>query len=243
MRWHVAVIMLLIACGCSSSPPPIKGRSALRVRIVAQPKAGYAFDVDSDDDVYGGGTSMGLSSSGAFARVDYHKLKNVVIWVKPVNDNAAVTAPDAVIKLTGKPDAKKIPVIATGIGGRIVLHNDSGQRQDVYGLHDIQNTNITLGEINPGEQRAVVVNQPGVYSIFSDLYDQPIATLFVAPAVHVAVGRSGRNITFANLLPGQYTVACWHPRLPGSRQIVELRPDTTKTVSLKVSVNTLAASR
>lgn len=232
----------MLVVGCSSTPPMQAGASGLRVWIVAQPKAGFAYDNTYGSDAYYGGASSNAASTGKFALVDYRKLHGVVIWAKPVAGESGA-APDAVVEVTGAPDERSGPIIATGPGGRIVVHNTTGEAHDIYGLHDTQDAGFDIGAIAAGETGEATVTVPGIYEVLSDSYDEPIARLFVAPSGYVAVGRSGRNVTFMDLPPGKYQVACWHRRLPGSQRTVELAPDQLQTVSLKVTVNALAASR
>ena len=229
MRWIALAIVALAAVACSSTPPIVEGQSALRVWIVAQPKTGYAFDNGGSGDAYYGESSTAAPSSGSYALVDYRKLENVVVWAQPAGaTNAAGAAPPVSIDIAGAPDGGDTPVFATGTGGSVTIRNQSGTTMDVYALHENDDdAGFDLGEITP----------------VSNDHDQPIAQLFVASSSAVAVGRSGRNVRFANLAPGRYEVACGHPRLPGSRRVVELAPGEQTTVSLKVTVNALAASR
>ncbi len=245
MRWIALAIVALAAVACSSTPPIVEGQSALRVWIVAQPKTGYAFDNGGSGDAYYGESSTAAPSSGSYALVDYRKLENVVVWAQPAGaTNAAGAAPPVSIDIAGAPDGGDTPVFATGTGGSVTIRNQSGTTMDVYALHENDDdAGFDLGEITPGSEASATVDKPGIYEVLSNDHDQPIAQLFVASSSAVAVGRSGRNVRFANLAPGRYEVACGHPRLPGSRRVVELAPGEQTTVSLKVTVNALAASR
>src|SRR5207249_1712995 len=73
----------LLAClaGCQSMPQPSPGMSALRVNVIAEPKSGYkSTDSVSAYDNIGSSPSLG---EGAYERVNYSALDEIVVWAEP----------------------------------------------------------------------------------------------------------------------------------------------------------------
>src|SRR6266576_2204290 len=76
--------LLVMLCGCqSSTPPPQAGMAAVRIRVMAEPKAGFT---SPDDRVKTyDAPAKRTSATGDFETVDYSALKEIVVWVEPVS--------------------------------------------------------------------------------------------------------------------------------------------------------------
>jgi len=84
-----------------------------------------------------------------------------------------------------------------------------------------------------------VIQEPGLVELISDASDDPIYRIFVAPSQLVQICDSRARPLFNDLAPGEYKVTCWHPRLPGSSQQVQLASGRLTTATLSVGVNSL----
>src|SRR5260221_13028999 len=99
----IASLGLMLA-GCqSSSPPPASGMSSLRVRVMAEPKAGYSSPADRVQ-VYDAPAKR-TNATGDFETVDYSALREIVVWLEPMSAADAKPPPaPALIEIdAGKP--------------------------------------------------------------------------------------------------------------------------------------------
>src|SRR5437879_4802155 len=77
----VMAFCLAAMAGCQSAPKPSPGMASLRVKLIAEPKQGFADDRPSMYD-YGGAGPRDLGK-GAFELVDYAELGDIVVWAEP----------------------------------------------------------------------------------------------------------------------------------------------------------------
>jgi hypothetical protein len=120
---------------------------------------------------------------------------------------------------------------AVGVGGALVVHNESGAAHVLSAP--------TLGfvrRIEPGEALELSLPQPGEQSLL--LLDVPRSevSLFVASGPFAVVAADGRY-ELAGLAPGRHQLQAWHPRFPPARTFVELAPDSIVQVDLELGVD------
>lgn len=237
-----SICVAFVSVGCSAPVRIAPGLSALRVKIIAEPKTGYrmpsrasvggAYDSDYD-------SSASTGDGTQFERVNYRALEDVVVWIEP----------ESHVQLSPLPSSINVPVaphsgrstspsvFACGTGATVIFSNRSRSAESVYSLSDPND--FDLGTIAPTEQAVFSPRAPGLIEVLTDSSDDPVAIVYVAPTNHVQRVTSGKAAVFNNLPPGRYRVSCWHPRLPGASADVILVADILTETTLTVSVNLL----
>ncbi len=141
----------------------------------------------------------------------------------------AVTAVIDQIDRTFVPDVVVIPV-----GSRVTFPNSDSISHQVYSFSPIRKFQLPLyrGKAHPPVQ----FDQPGVATLGCNIHDEMRAYVVVTDGQHY--GRSdGRGVWRApDVVPGEYTLRIWHPRLrePGGLTERVLRIGDAAATSLVV---------
>ncbi|HEY2588669.1 MAG TPA: carboxypeptidase-like regulatory domain-containing protein [Tepidisphaeraceae bacterium] len=233
-------LAMALLTGCQAGPHP--GLAALKVTARAEPKQGVPMQ-SSEVGVYDRPASSHYGGGGgAFEKVDYASLANIVVWIQPAGATpttmpaGAPPGPPVRIDVGDKPSGDD-KVIGAGVGQQLIFVNRTARAMTIYSVSD--GNDFDLGRVPPGGERNYVVHSPGLIEVLTDSSDQPLARVYAAPNSHVAVTHSGGEVTFNDLPPGQYRVLSWHPRLPGSEATVDLRPNQVQSMTITVGVNAL----
>jgi hypothetical protein len=245
----LASAVLLAGCegeAPNEAAPAIRpGLTAVQIEVVARPKSGYQASPDSAYD-----------SSGApdprYATVNYSRLANVIVWLEPDGQAGAQSEPTTAIR---------IPLARPGGSGRtswyvayadtaVILQNASRAPDRFYSVSD--GNPFDTGELAGNAEATVVLHRIAshveqdsrdataqVVEVFSTQWDEPVAGIVVAPTNWAASTRSGQTVTFTNLPPGNFRVVCWHPRLPGAEQRIQLRPNEMTRTQISIGVDSL----
>ena len=225
----------ILAClaGCQSMPQPSPGMAALRVNVIAEPKSGYkSADSVSVYDNIGSSPSLG---EGAYERVNYSALDEIVVWAEPSGAGGGSRATATIDVNAAKPSRNVDRAVA--IGQRIVLRNQGTKPANIYSVSD--GNEFDLGTIPAGGAGEYTIKSAGVIEILCLGAKEPVALIYAAPTGWVSLTRSGKSVDFNDLPPGQCRVFSWHPRLPGSETSVLLSPNQVGTASIRVGVNAL----
>jgi hypothetical protein len=132
-------------------------------------------------------------------------------------------------------------VSVAGVGGELTVRNTTGRAMNVY-LRADDGKLTEIGAVPPGGSKSAPLKSPGSLTLFRETgqaEDERIADIYVAPTSWVRKTLSGETISFAPLPPGRYTLAVWHPRLPGTQQSVMVSAGGYTLVSVTIGVNPL----
>jgi len=229
--------LAIVAAGCqsSSSSPPASGMSSLRVRVVAEPKAGYSAPADRVQ-VYDAPTKR-TNATGDFETVDYSGLKEIVVWLEPMSGSAAKSpSTAAAIEVDARKPAAGLTT-AVAVGQQLMVHNNGAAAGNLYSVSD--GNDFNLGSIAPGATATFTARSEGLIEILNARLKDPVALVYAAPSPWVSLAKSGGTVEFNNVPPGQYRIVSWHPRLPGSQTMVTLAANQAGSATIKVGVNTL----
>ena len=233
-RWLIAI--LLLPAGCQNAAQPvatIPGLATLRVHVVAEPKAGAP---RSDATLSSFDTPM-QKNTGAFTKVDYADLSQIVVWLQPGDDSiVGGKRPPVELSLRDPAPVDSVTAVAS-VGQQVIFKNATGNPQTFYSVSD--GNNFNLGSVGPGATAQFTVKSAGTIEVLSESSTDPLAVLETAATPWIKLTRAGDGVTFSNVMPGAYTVVSWHPRLPGSQTQVQLSPDHTADVQVRVGVNAL----
>jgi hypothetical protein len=249
-----AVLLVLVFNGCAQTSPPLSpGTSSLRVTVLAQPKSTRAaannhvlvYDVQPGFGYAADGGTFGAQQQppqNDYAKVDYTSLDDVVIWLEPVDRNAATASPAPPPPITVDVDPTKAVdpddlSAAVAVGQHVVFHNRGSRAGSVYSVSD--GNEFHLGTVPPDGRGEYVARSPGLIEVVTTSLTDPIATLYAAPTPWVRRVHGGQTITFNDLPPGRYCIVSWHPRLPGHEATVNLTADRTTDASIIVGVHGL----
>ena len=233
----------LCAGGCSTPTGP-----GIHVQVRAEPKTGYHPPIGPADTAGYGAT---VEASGAqeasppgFDLIDYQWLAGIVVWAEPQGGAAGsppVTATGTPVAPLGasvdaRHDASRhlSDVRVASVGGRVVFRGVA--RDGPACVVRTEDGEVT--EIDPADP-VYVPGRPGLLEVLRDDRDEPIARVYVAPTPWARRIRGGERVTFRPLPPGAYTVAAWHPLLPGSSRRVDVTPGPLVKTTLTVGVNAL----
>ncbi len=238
MKPFVLSIFLLLGFlgGCQSTPPAIPGTSVLRVDVIAEPKTGARIDTGTSDS-YGGGAFPG---GGAFEQIDYAALDSIVIYLQPMNVSSSSAPPATVtVNVDSTKPAKGITAVVS-VGQTISFNNTGAIPVHLYCVSDGNNFSHPTQPAQASSQYCV--KSPGLLEILTDSLEDPLATIYAAPAPWARLTQAGQTIEFRDVPPGQYRIVSWHPRLPGHETIITLTPDQTTHATVKVTVNGLPSA-
>lgn len=233
IRWSRLVsitVLMPTAVGCSAPILIQPGLSAVRVRIDAKPKAGYR---QPQSDAYN--PSNAPPNVGAFRRVNYRALSDIVVFAAPAEAGTdRPAAPDVHLDIGLQPTTR---LHATGIGGALRVRNSGAASETVYSVS--VGNEFDLGDIAASGEATWRFANAGVVEIWSTRRADPIATVYVAPTPWVRLVSGGSVTVFTDLPPGPCRVTCWHSRLPGATTTVELVPDQAASTRLELGVDSL----
>lgn len=227
------VLLLFLAAGCQSEAPSAAGLASLRVRVVAVPKDGVPTP-SGQVQVY---DAAARNQHGAYERVDYRSLDNIVVWVEPVlRSDFRQTHLAKTLNINASAGVDR-PIVAAPVGQELILSNDAPRAMNFYSVSD--GNNFDLGTLAPAKQGGYVIKSPGLIEILTDSLEQPVARVYAVSSPFVVETHSGAEVTFNNLPPGDYRIFSWHPRLPGTSDAVHLSANQTQTATITVGVNSL----
>ena len=230
----LTALHLLTAGGCDHCPPLAPGTSGVEVRVLAQRKLGLHEQWSSSSTDYGG-----TGSPRSYEPVDYDDLPGIVVWLEPIGNSpsAPPPAPEATVPFDRHGRIGDRGTQGVAVGSRLVFQNQGNGPQSVYSVSD--GNEFDLGTILPGQQAECGVRAPGVIEVLSESATEPISRLYATPSPWLRTMRSSETACISGLPPGNYRIACWHERLPGSQQVITLSPGKRSKVTLVVSVNLL----
>ena len=152
----------------------------------------------------------------------------------PVSDAVVYAKSSATAMRAGKRDVidqrnkQFIPyVTALQVGTSVLFPNKDNIRHHVYSLSPAKRFELPLYAGVPAEP--VVFDHEGFVTLGCNIHDWMVAYIAVVATPYFQItGRDGRAV-LKDLVPGQYTVAVWHPLLKGrpdaSAQHVDFRQD------------------
>lgn len=249
-RWMAAMLVMLCGAGCAERKPVSAepGFSALVVEVAAVPKKGMKAAKTGGPVAGGYGEVEAGDESGAnFERVNYEKLEGVVVWALPREGQMFQPLTDAGIKKServsnevemifdGK-NRRNSPMFAVGVGGRVLIHNDTSRPAKIYSVTDGNEFKLEIAARGVGEWKPV---SSGPVEVWAAGLADPVAVVFVAESPWVKIARGGDAVTFTRMPPGKYEVGSWHSRLPGSHSTVSLTQGQVTVNHITISVDAL----
>ena len=233
-RLTVSFLAMLVAVGCRQGPRPDAGMAALRVKVIAEPKAG----VQPPPSAVSTHDAPTDQSYGPHARVDYAQLDNIVVWVEAASKPATppTTPPPLSVDVNPQKSSHGIDGVVS-VGQKLVLKNAGSSPQTIYSVSD--GNDFELPSVPPNGSGEFVIRSPGLIEIFADASKDIAVQVFATPTPWAQIGRSGQTLDFNNIPPGSYQILSWHPRLPGSNQPVTLSANQVSEATIKVGVNSL----
>jgi hypothetical protein len=229
-------LCVALLSGCAAGPRPAPGTASLRVHVVAEPKEGRKITV-APVSTYDTPAPV-KKEEGQFELVDYSNLGNIVVWLEPASGSAPSVPPpgDVTIEVDPNRPATQLSGVIS-VGQRLIVRNSGSRTQGIYSVSD--GNDFDLGKLAPGQQGSYVVKSAGPIEILGEAVAQPVATVFAAPSPWRAMTHSHGNVEFNNVPPGHYRLVSWHPRLPGTEQIIDLSADQSAAATITVGVNSL----
>lgn len=221
----------LLVIGCQSALRPAPGMAALRVKVVAEPKAGSKL-AERAPAVYDHPGMTATPEKGAYETVDYDNVDDIVVWLEP---GAGAAAAPRTIDVN--PAHSSPAVVPVSVGQKIVLRNTAAAPTPLYSVSD--GNEFEHAGIPAGGSAEYTIKSPGPIEVLVSPAKDPVLRLYAAPSRFVATTRSGRSVDFADVPPGTYTVVAWHPRLPSAQSPATLAANQSAQATLKIGVNDL----
>jgi plastocyanin len=146
-------------------------------------------------------------------------VEDAVVSVTPQSAAAAKPVPAAVTKIIDQKNETFVPYLEIfRPGDRVQFRNSDSTRHHVYSFAQAKAFEFVL---TSGDSSApLVLDKPGDIAVGCNIHDAMIAYLYVSDAPWVARSGSDGKVQIADLPPGAYRVAVWHPQLrPGKAQV------------------------
>ncbi|MCE9582328.1 MAG: hypothetical protein K8T20_07530 [Planctomycetes bacterium] len=227
----------LAGCGGPDHPPPAPDKAQLEVKLVAKANPDVHGPRSDSEDAY--------SSSGSnpekgrcYERVDYDDMGDIAVWLRGGGLGEGGPVP-ATARLRVGDDGADHRLVLLGPKKRTQLTLENGTKKTLtLGCQGPKNDGF-LATVPPGKEAVVTLSEPGVYEMTCDEDECLLVTLVVAPTSWAALGRSGSDVFFDNLPPGEFEVVVQAPRLPDVIRKVSARAGARSKVEAKVSVTCL----
>ncbi|MEK7470153.1 MAG: hypothetical protein AAB074_22515 [Planctomycetota bacterium] len=242
MRTAVLALAVLIAgCGGPEYPQPKPDRAQLIVKLAARAKEGVKGPRGDTGDPY---SSSGMSPerSKNYQRVDYDDLADIAVILKGSSLGDGGPAPTAA-RLTIGPDGPDHRLVLLGPKKhtQLTLRNEL-KRSMTLGCMG-QSGDGFVATVAPGKEGVVTLSDPGVYELNCDEDECLLVTIVVAPTTWAALGKSGDEIFFDGVAPGELDVVIQAPRLPDIVRRVSATAGARATVDAEISVNQMERTK
>ena len=237
----LAVAVLVAGCGGKEYPQPKPDKAQVLVKLAARAKEGIKGPKGDTGDSY---SSAGSDPQKAkcYARVDYADLEDIAVFLKGAGLGEGGPAPKAAM----------LTISNDGPDHRLVLLGPKKMTQ--LTIRNRMNVTLTLGcmgqggdgfltSVSPGKEGVVTLSDPGCYELNCDEDECLLVTLIVAPTSWAALGKSGEDVFFDGVTPGELEVVIQAPRLPDVLRKVSLAAGGRATVNAEVSVNKMETSK
>lgn len=235
-RAAILLVAMSILGGCQSAPRPAPGMAALRVYVIAEPKAGQPTaqpQVKTFD-------TLSQAGYGPFATVDYTDLGQIVVWLEPAGGGRGPMLGAQTIAVDPRRPDDQVNHVAT-VGQTLMLVNQGTRPATLYSVSD--GNEFDFEHVEPGGRREYVVKSPGLIEVLTDSSADPVVQVYAAPTGWVRLTHARQIVDFNQLPPGECKIVSWHPRLPGSETDVVLSPGEVGQANVKVGVNSLPKVR
>ncbi|KAF0243412.1 MAG: hypothetical protein FD180_3396 [Planctomycetota bacterium] len=237
----LALSVFAAGCGGKEYPQPKPDRAQLLVKLAARAKEGVKGPKGDSGDGY---SSAGMSPERAkcYERVDYDDLEDIAVLLKGSSLGDGGPAPTSA----------RLTISNDGPDHRLVLLGPKKHTQ--LTLRNSMKVTLTLGcmgpsgdgfltSVPPGQEGVVTLSDPGIYELNCDEDECLHVTLVVAPTTWAALGKSGDEVFFDGVVPGEIDVVIQAPRLPDVSRRVSATAGIRATVDAEVSVNRMEESK
>jgi hypothetical protein len=224
---------------CASYPEPLGEIGQILVRLRGEPKKGVG---GAETGGYGVAPES-VDQGGAFERVDYGDLQDVVVVVDPggtLPEGVPGPAPVAAALHLGKDGFNRLQLLAVTAGpGGAASFTLSNQRDSAVHIFGSSETGALFeAAVDAKARRSIRVSEVGRYDIYCDEDESLHCVLFVTdrPAW---IGSSRSGAFFDDLRPGEYAVTVYPPRLPKWFKRVTVTAGQRATLTAPLTVNNL----
>jgi len=138
-------------------------------------------------------------------------VEDAVVSVTPQSAAPVKAAPTSVTKVIDQKNETFVPYLEIfRPGDRVQFRNSDSTRHHVYSFAQAKAFEFVLMS---GESSApLMLDKPGDIAVGCNIHDAMIAYLYVSDAPWVARSGSDGKAHIADLPPGAYRVAVWHPQ-------------------------------
>ncbi|MFO0983426.1 MAG: hypothetical protein U1E76_17115 [Planctomycetota bacterium] len=234
---------LLLAAACSliqRHPEPKPGMSQILVEVKALPKTGIKPPQREPGSGYGG-MYASVEEDWRYRRVDYADLQDVVVLLE--GGALPGPAPPHAPRLVAAREHDLITLdhdqVLIAPDGRLELHNRTDRPLHFYSTSEAWHwLELT---VPPASGATAAAPAPGQHELLCEEDEALKTTVVCAPCG--AVARSGDELLFDDLPPGEYRVLVIAPRLPAFAATVKTRAGERTTVAARLTVNDLPSGR
>ncbi len=161
------------------------------------------------------------------------KVKDAVVYAEAVKSAQDVVAVNKE-SIIDQRDKEFIPhVTPLKVGTTVYFPNNDKIRHHVYSFSLVKQFEIPLYAGTPADP--IVFDKPGVVVLGCNIHDWMTAHVIVLETPYFMVTDADGRATIKNLLPGDYDVQVWHPRLKESEKATNQRISIGKDGSNSLS--------
>lgn len=155
-----------------------------------------------------------------------------VVWLEGA-PGASPAPSRAVIDMREKVFVPAVTVVPAG--STVAFPNADPILHNVFSVSG--GNSFDLGLYGRGEQRDVVMREPGVVRVFCNVHPQMEAFIVVAPGPWALASRDG-SFELGDLPAGRYEVRVWDQRGGADGRVIDVEGDKTVTVDFRLDAST-----
>lgn len=152
----------------------------------------------------------------------------------PVSDAVATLTSDGVMPALGNVSKAVMAqrnitfephILAIPKGTEVWFPNEDDFRHHIYSFSKAQQFEIRL--YGGDEEKRITFDTAGIVALGCNIHDSMLAYIYVADTPYVRKANENGRIEFLSVIPGDYSVTVWHPRMKRDKS----HTDTMITVS------------
>lgn len=153
---------------------------------------------------------------------------DAVVVAMPANRTAGDAGGATATIIVDQVNKEFVPyVLPVQVGTAVNFPNKDNIRHHVYSFSPAKTFELPLYTGTPASP--ILFDKPGSVALGCNIHDWMIAYIYVSDSPYFAKTGADGKATLTDLLPGEYTLRAWHPRLQGKEEATERKVTVSHT--------------